>query len=207
VINNLPAMIEAGGKLIASIGEGLATGLTTVTEFGVKIAAELAAAVGNNLAVLAQVGANMVVSLWEGAKAKFAEFIAWIATIPSQIVAAFGNIDLSNAIKWPSIPEGVKNFLGFGSSAPGASSGTKSAPAPATDPMGNPLGGGFNPTSNTGGSIGGSNGFTKTAANQNVAVGGRIVVEAAEGTRVVNVQSTNPAVPVTPNRGSMLGRA
>lgn len=208
VINNLPAMAEAGGKLITSLGEGLATGLTSVTEFGIKIAAELAAAVGNNLGVLAQAGANMVVSLWEGAKAKFAEFIAWMATLPSQIVAAIGNIDLTNAIKWPSIPEGVKNFLGLGSGAPGASSGIKNAPAPATDPMGTPLGGAFNPTSNTGGgSIGGSNGFTKTAANQNISVGGRIVVEAAEGTRVVNVQSTNPAVPVTPNRGSMLGRA
>jgi hypothetical protein len=38
-------------------------------------------------------------------------------------------------------------------------------------------------------------------------VGGRIVVEASEGSRVVNVQSENPAVPITPNRGSMLGRA
>jgi hypothetical protein len=74
--------------------------------------------------------------------------------------------------------------------------------------MGNPLGGGFNPASSTGGSIGGSNGFTRqAAANSNVAVGGRIVVEAAEGTRITNVESTNPAVPVTPNRGAMLGRA
>lgn len=79
-------------------------------------------------------------------------------------------------------------------------------PAPSTDPMGNPLG--FNPTSAPGGGIGGSNGFTpRTAANSNVQVGGRIVVEAVEGSRVVNVQSENPAVPVTPNRGTVLGRA
>ncbi len=68
---------------------------------------------------------------------------------------------------------------------------------------------GFNPTSAPGG-VGGQSGFTRTAggpaANSNVQVGGRIVVEAAEGTRVVNVQSENPAVPVTPNRGTMVAR-
>ena len=194
VIAGLPGMIEGGGRLVAALGEGL----TFVAGLG-----QLASAVGNNIAVLYAAGGQLVASLWEGAKAKFAEFIAWIATIPSQIVAAIGSIDLTDIIKWPSIPEGFKNFFGMGSGGPGA----KGTPPPASDPMGNPLGSGFNPASNTGGSIGGSNGFTKTAANQNVAVGGRIVVEAAEGTRVVNVQSTNPAVPVTPNRGAMLGRA
>lgn len=205
VINNLPAMIEAGGRLVAALGEGLTAGLVIVVTAFISGLGQLGSAVANNIAVLYTAGGQLVASLWEGAKAKFAEFIAWIATIPSQIVAAIGSIDLSNMIKWPSMPA----WLGGGSGQPGASSGAKSAPAPATDPMGNPLGGGFNPTSNTGGSgaIGGSNGFARTAANQNVAVGGRIVVEAAEGTRIVNAQSTNPAVPVTPNRGSMLGRA
>lgn len=171
---------------------------------------------------------------WDGAITKGGEFVNWVKELPGKIADGF--LELGGKLKdaglaaiqglWDGMKmkfdellgwakaqvESLKNmfnfsWLGGGASAPGAQSGTKSAPAPATDPMGNPLGGGFNPTSNTGGSIGGSNGFTKTAANQNVAVGGRIVVEAAEGTRVVNVQSTNPAVPVTPNRGSMLGRA
>lgn len=203
VISALPSMIEAGGRLVAALGDGLAAGLVIVMTAWISGMAQLVSAIANNYMVLFNAGTQLVASLWEGAKAKFAEFIAWIATIPSQIVAAIGSIDLSNIIKWPSMP----SWLGGGAATPGASSGAKNAPAPATDPMGNPLGGGFNPTSSTGGSIGGSNGFTKTAANQNVAVGGRIVVEAAEGTRVVNVQSTNPAVPVTPNRGAMLGRA
>lgn len=203
VIAGLPGMIEGGGRLVAALGEGLTAGMVIVMTAFVAGLGQLASAVGNNIAVLYAAGGQLVASLWEGAKAKFAEFIAWIATIPSQIVAAIGSIDLTDIIKWPSIPEGFKNFFGIGSGGPGA----KGTPPPATDPMGNPLGSGFNPASNTGGSIGGSNGFTKTAANQNVAVGGRIVVEAAEGTRVVNVQSTNPAVPVTPNRGAMLGRA
>ncbi|WP_100965360.1 phage tail tape measure protein, partial [Bosea sp. FBZP-16] len=204
VVNGLPGMIEAGGRLVAALGEGLAAGMVIVMTAFIAGLGQLASAVGNNVAVLYAAGAQLVTSLWEGAKAKFAEFIAWIATIPSQIVAAIGSIDLSNMIKMPSMP----SWLGGGSGVPGADSGAKGAPMPPTDPQGNPLGGGFNPTSNTGGgSIGGSNGFTKTAANQNLQVGGRIVVEAAEGTRVVNVQSTNPAVPVTPNRGSMLGRA
>jgi hypothetical protein len=58
--------------------------------------------------------------------------------------------------------------------------------------------------------LGGQSGFTRTAggpaANSNVQVGGRILVQAAEGTRIVNVQSENPAVPVTPDRGTMVGR-
>ncbi|MBN9438988.1 phage tail tape measure protein [Bosea sp. (in: a-proteobacteria)] len=204
VIAGLPGMVEAGGKLVAAIGEGLTAGMIAVTAFGITIVAEIASAVGNNLAALTQAGGNLIAALWDGMKAKFAEFIAWIATIPSQIIAAIGSIDLSNIIKWPSLP----SWLGGGAGQPGAAGAAKNAPAPSVDPMGNSLGGGFNPASSTGGSIGGSSGFTRqAAANSNVAVGGRIVVEAAEGTRITNVESTNPAVPVTPNRGAMLGRA
>lgn len=191
VVNNLPAMVDAGGRLLTSLGEGMTAGLVAIVAMIASVVAQIGAAIVANAGVLAQAGASLISALWDGMKAKFDELIAWVS----------GKIsELTGMLKLP-------GFLGGGAAAPGAQSGIKTAPAPATDPMGNPLGGGFNPTSNTGGSIGGSNGFTKTAANQNVAVGGRIVVEAAEGTRVVNVQSTNPAVPVTPNRGSMLGRA
>ena len=55
-------------------------------------------------------GADLIQSLWDGMKSKFAEFIAWVKTIPSQIVAAIGRIDLSNIIKMPSLPP----FLGGG---------------------------------------------------------------------------------------------
>lgn len=207
LINNLPQMIDAGGKLILAIGEGLTTGMVAVGTFAIAITAQIAAALGNNVAVLVQAGANLITSLWEGMKAKFAEFIAWVASIPAQIAAAIGNIDIASLIKWPTPPAWLSKLWGGGTGQPGATNGVTGAPAPATDPMGNPLGGGFNPASSPGG-LGGSNGFTKTsAANSNVQVGGKITVEAAEGTRVVNVQSTNPAVPVTPNRGAMLGRA
>lgn len=137
-------------------------------------------------------GTAAIEGLWNGMKAKFDELLTWFRDKMAELTGLF---------KMPS-------FFGGGADKPGATNGVKNAPAPAVDPMGNPMGGGFAPTSAPGGTIGGSNGFTKTAAaNQNVAVGGRIVVEAAEGTRVTNVESTNPAVPVTPNRGSMLGRA
>lgn len=191
VINNLPAMVDAGGKLLTSLGEGMTTALVTVVGSIVGVVAQIGAAIVANAGVLFQAGASLVSSLWDGMKAKFDELIAWANAKIAELVGM---------MKLPGI-------FGGGAAAPGAQSGIKNAPAPATDPMGNPLGGGFNPTSSSGGGIGGSNGFAKAAANQNVAVGGRIVVEAAEGTRVVNVQSTNPAVPVTPNRGSMLGRA
>lgn len=208
VINNLPAMVDAGGKLIASIGEGLTAGLIAVTGLGIKIAAEVAAGLVNNLDVLTQAGGRLIGSMTEGVEKKVGELLAWFGGLAGRIIAAIGNIDISSLIKWPTPPAWVTKLFGGGTDQPGATNGVTGAPAPATDPMGNPLGGGFNPTSNMGGSIGGSNGFAKTAAaNSNVQVGGKIVVEATEGARVVNVQSTNPAVPVTPNRGAMLGRA
>jgi TP901 family phage tail tape measure protein len=132
-------------------------------------------------------GSAAIEGLWAGMRSKFDELIGWLQAKMAELGGLF---------KLPS-------FFGGGTAAPG---GAKSAPA--VDPMGNSLGGAFSPTSAPGGSIGGANGFTKTAAaNSNVAVGGRIVVEAAEGTRIRNVESTNPAVPVTPNRGAVQGRA
>lgn len=47
-------------------------------------------------------GVELVQSLWDGAVAKFNEFLSWLVTIPSRIREAIGNIDLSNIIKWPS---------------------------------------------------------------------------------------------------------
>jgi hypothetical protein len=208
VIASLPGMIEAGGRLIASLGEGMTAGMVAIVTFAVSIAAQIVAAIGNNVGVLFQAGAGFITGLWDGMKAKFAEFLAWVASIPSQIVAAIGSIDISSLIKWPTPPAWLSKLWGGGSDQPGATNGVTGVPAPAVDPMGNPMGGGFSPTSAPGGGIGGSNGFTRTAAaNSNVQVGGQITVTAAEGARIVNVQSTNPSVPVTPNRGAMLGRA
>jgi len=155
---------------------------------------------------------------WDGIKAKGQEFLAWAQGLPAQLAqigaAAIqglwdgmaSRLDAMIAwlqAKWASI-SGLFKLPSLGGALPGTPGGT------GVDPMGNPTGG-FNPTSAPGGGVGGSAGFTRTAggpaANSNVNVGGRIVVEAAEGSRIVNVQSENPAVPVTPNRGTMLGRA
>ncbi|WNJ89172.1 phage tail tape measure protein [Bosea sp. 685] len=144
--------------------------------------AYLVATFGELPGLLQQAGANAIQGLWDGMKAKFDELISWFK----------GKLDQ------------LKSMLSIGGAMPGAPGGTN------VDPMGNPTGG-FNPTSAPGGGIGGSNGFTRTAggpaANSNVQVGGVITVQAAEGTRVTNIQSENPAVPITPNRGTMLGRA
>lgn len=197
VVEGLPGMLEAGGKLIAAIGDGLAQGLVSIATFGLKIVVEIGRAIISNGDVLTRAGAELIGYLTEAAEKKLNEFIAWLGGLPARIVAAIGSIDLSNVIKWPSLP----SWLG------GGSGGTT---VPSYDPMGNPTGT-ITPGSVPGGGIGGSNGFTRTAggpaANSNTTVGGRIVVEASEGSRIVNVQSENPAVPITPNRGSMLGRA
>jgi TP901 family phage tail tape measure protein len=57
-----------------------------------------------NLAPMIEAGAALIQSLWDGAVAKFGEFIEWVKGIPGRIVEAIGNIDLSNIIQWPSLP-------------------------------------------------------------------------------------------------------
>lgn len=59
-------------------------------------------------------GLEAIQALWDGMVAKFEELIAWIRGIPSRIVEAIGNIDLSNIIRWPSMPA----WLGGGAEAP-----------------------------------------------------------------------------------------
>lgn len=69
-------------------------------------------------------GSQMVQSLWDGAVAKFNEFVGWLKSIPSKIIAAIGNIDLSGLIKWPSMPKifggGPRTGGGFGGEEPPA---------------------------------------------------------------------------------------
>lgn len=56
--------------------------------------------------------------------------------------------------------------------------------------------------------VGGTHGFAAVGAGTARAeVGGRIVVEAAAGARVRNVQSDNPAVPIVVDRGNTVDRA
>lgn len=134
-----------------------------------------------------KIGSDAIQGLWDGMKAKFDELISWASGLPARLVAAIGSIDLSNIIKLPA-------WLGGTGGKPGPVDGGSDTMSGSAPPAG-------------GAGIGGSNGFARTsAANSNVQVGGKIIVEAAEGSRVVNVQSENPAVPVVPNRGTMVGR-
>lgn len=185
-----PQITALWDSVTASIAAKLTEIVTSFQQFPAYIVATFAPLAS----MLQQAGMAAMQGLWDGMTTKFGELLSWIQGIPARILAAIGNIDLSNVIKWPTLP----SWLGGGKpAAPGGS------PVPGTMD-------GFNPTSAPAG-LGGQSGFTRTAggpaANSNVQVGGRIVVEAAEGTRIVNVQSENPAVPVTPNRGTMLGRA
>lgn len=164
--------------------------------------------------------------IWEGIKAKGDELVTWAQGLPGRLVETLAGLagqlkqaglDAIQAL-WDGMASKFEQMLGWfrqkwesltsifklpGGAIPGTSGGS------GVDPMGNPTGM-ITPGSAPGG-IGGSAGFTRTAggpaSNSNMQVGGRIVVEASEGSRVVNVQSENPAVPITPNRGSMLGRA
>lgn len=55
------------------------------------------------------IGGKILQNLWDGMAAKFGEFITWVKSIPGQIVAAIGNVDLSNVISFPSFGSGGGN--------------------------------------------------------------------------------------------------
>lgn len=67
-----------------------------------------------NLAPMIDAGKALIQSLWDGAVAKFGEFIEWVKGIPGRIVEAIGNIDLSNIITWPSMPSWLGGGAGDG---------------------------------------------------------------------------------------------
>ena len=151
---------------------------------------------------LADVGAKAFQAFWDAARNKVDAMLAWVSAIPGRIMAAIGSIDLSNVIKWPSLP----GWLGGGGSGapvgtPGGSSSGPNIPAPGR--------GGFSSTPGQSGTIGGSSGFAPRdqRAAAETRVGGRIVVSAAPGSSIREVTSDNPSVKLAPERGAMLGRA
>lgn len=66
----------------------------------VKLIPELPAKISEAASGLYAAGSQMIQSLWDGAVAKFNEFVEWVKSIPSEIVAAIGRIDLSGLISW-----------------------------------------------------------------------------------------------------------
>jgi TP901 family phage tail tape measure protein len=192
-----PQLVEIWNNVSQAMSDWSSKAWNAMVEFGATLSRAGTQAGQQLVQALIQVdlltvGSQLAKALADGFSRGIDALLALCAGLPGRILSAIGSIDLSSIIKLPS-------WLGGGSSgAPGG---------PAVDPMGNPTGG---PASLPGTGLGGQSGFTRTAggpaANSNVQVGGRIVVEASEGTRVVNVQSENPAVPVTPNRGTMVAR-
>lgn len=73
---------------------------------------------------LASAGREAIQSLIDGAKAKFEEMRAWLASLPQKVLTAIGSIDLSNIISWPKMP----NWLG-GSAATEAKASAPPKPA------------------------------------------------------------------------------
>lgn len=69
---------------------------------------EVSTAIRNASSEIYNAGVEMIQSLWDGAAAKFWEFLDWVRSIPGQIVGAIGQINLG----------GLINFGGFGGAPP-----------------------------------------------------------------------------------------
>lgn len=119
----------------------------------------------------------------EGAKAAFEKIkSAW-----SEVVDWIS----SHLPKMPDFGGWIKRNYGGDGAAPSES-------APSVDPMGNATGGGVGKQSAI---------PSARAVAARAEVGGRIVVSAVGGAKVERVQSDNPTVPLTADRGAVVGRA
>ncbi|WP_332117240.1 phage tail tape measure protein [Azorhizobium caulinodans] len=127
---------------------------------------------------------------------------AW-TKLKTDAAAAFGEIKAlwQSVVDYiaahiPKIPSwsDVGKYFGGGDTPQPSAGGA----APATDAMGNPTGG-YSPAP----------GYAPTSGKQSAAqpITGSIVVSAAEGARITNVQSDNPSVPLVADRGTVVGRA
>lgn len=116
---------------------------------------------------------------FEKVKSAWDRMVAWISSkIPT--------------INWPEPPSWLSRMWGGGGAATPDN-------APAVDPNGNATGGG---------AVGRQSAIPPARAVASRAeVGGRIVVSAVGGAKVERVQSDNPTVPLTADRGAVVGRA
>jgi TP901 family phage tail tape measure protein len=61
---------------------------------------------------LLEAGRGMIQSIWDGAVAKFDEFVAWLTGIPGRIIDAIGSIDLSSMISFGEPPRWLRWMMG-----------------------------------------------------------------------------------------------
>jgi TP901 family phage tail tape measure protein len=153
-------------------------------EWAKSIPGQLMEAMGDLAAKMLTAGKAAIQGLWDGMKSKVAEMLAWVAEVAGQIAERLSKLN-------PFGGGGPKPGEGPGS-APKSGEGSGSAPSTMD---------GFSPSSLP------SRPLPPSGGVQKAEVGGRITVTATEGARIVNVESTNAAVPLEPNRGAMLGRA
>ena len=122
-----------------------------VSAFGDKVSASMRGSVDSirswldeNLAVVQSkvegwqaAGVQLGTALKDGAIQAFNDFLAWCASLPSKIIAAIGQIDLSGILKWPSLP----SWLGGGSAStsPAAGNGIQGPMQPAKRARGGPV--------------------------------------------------------------------
>lgn len=120
--------------------------------------------------------------------------VDWFTSLPSRILAAVGNIDLSSLISWPSLP----SWLGGGS----ADETTTSQVTPSNDNVKlSPSGGRRRPV--------GAQPRAAVAApvqKQQVDVGGAVTIKVDGPGKVTQAASSNPNVPVRAGAGRTTGR-
>lgn len=206
------------------LGNAVMDGAAALIEWITSLPGRMGAHLGEGAAVLRDAGADLVQRLWDGAKSKFAELQVWFAGLPGRIKSAIGSIDLSGLFKMPSLPP----WMGGGSApANDNATGGVTTPPSSEDPAATPppVSGrppdpphqkqGWAPTPGRKMADAGfapppalSRGASTAPANapQEVAVGGRIVVEAAPGTSVREAQSDDRRIALVSGRGPVIGR-
>lgn len=147
---------------------------------------------------LQELGASAIQGLWDGMKSRFEALVGWLTAQIDRVRSLFLSLgSMGNAVGAGGAPQGGIN------TAPGGGAGSPDANVP------RPGSGGFSASPGKQSSIGGSEGFAprERAASNETKVGGRIVVSAAPGTTIRDIQSDNAMIPITPDRGAMLSRA
>jgi len=186
---------RGGSALMTKILDGAQAKFSELKAWAGGIAGEIGTAITTGVTSLTAAGQDLIQQLWDGAKAKFEELRTWVMSIPGMIKAAIGNIDLSSIITWPSMPS-----FGFGASKPApANDNTGAAPAGATAPQRQ----GWAPASEAGRNFAGAS----PAAMKQEPITGKIVVEAAPGTRIREASTGSGNLAMVADRGAVVGRA